>query len=177
MPAIHVCSLAKLGDTVNRVGASHIATLINAGTPVPRPAAIAPENHLFLGFNDITEPVEGLVPPGAQHVAEFVEFVRGWDRSKPMVIHCWAGISRSTAGAFIAACVMYPDRAEIDIARDIRRQSPSATPNLRLVQIADDHLGREGRMVEAIRSIGRGCDAFEGVPFSIPVPVPGLTHA
>jgi predicted protein tyrosine phosphatase len=31
--------------------------------------------------------------------------------------------------------------------------------------LADDVLGREGRMVKAIGKIGRGADAFEGTPF------------
>ena len=57
MPSLHVCSLSRLEATVARTDASHVATLINAGTPVTRPPRIAPENHLFLGFNDITTPV------------------------------------------------------------------------------------------------------------------------
>ena len=107
-------------------------------------------NHLFLGFNDIVEPMDGMIPVGAPDVLRLIDFVDGWDRSRPMVVHCWAGISRSTAGAFVAACRLMPAREEADIARELRAKSRSATPNLRLVRIADDLLGRSGRMVAAI---------------------------
>jgi predicted protein tyrosine phosphatase len=60
-----------------------------------------------------------------------------------------------------------PSRGEDEIALVLRRASPSATPNARLVAIADDILGRNGRMVTAIAGIGRGEDAFEGTPFSL----------
>ena len=167
MPSLHVCSLSRLEATVARVGASHVATLINAGTPVARPPSIRPEHHLFLGFNDIVEPTEGMVPPGEEHVRRLIGFVEAWDRSSPMVIHCWAGISRSTAGAFVALCALKPDADETAVARDIRLRSPAATPNIRIVRIADQVLGRGGRMVAAVEAIGRGRDAFEGDPFSL----------
>jgi predicted protein tyrosine phosphatase len=166
MPAIHVCSLSRLAQTVARVDASHVATLINAGTPVIRPASIPPENHLFLGFNDIVEPIEGMTPPGEIHVRQLIEFVHNWDRARPIVIHCWAGVSRSTAGAFIAFCALNPGHDEDTVARELRALSPSATPNARLVRFGDALLGRQGRMVAAIDRIGRGRDAFEGNPFS-----------
>lgn len=172
MPAIHVCSLSRLAATVERVGASHVATLINAGTDVVRPEPIPEENHLFLGFNDITEPAEGLTPPAEEHVRELIGFVERWDKSKPMVIHCWAGISRSTAGAYIAMCALHPERDEAGLARELRDRSPSATPNIRLVRFADGILGREGRMIAAIEAIGRGRDAFEGDPFSFELTIP-----
>ena len=169
MPSLHVCSLSRLHDTVDRVGASHVATLINAGTPVARPPSIAPENHLFLGFNDIVEPMEGFVPVSSAQIARFVDFVATWDRARPMVIHCWAGISRSTAGGYVAACALLPEIDEARIARVLRARSPSATPNGRIVALADALLGREGRMIAAIRGIGRGADAFEGRPFTLPL--------
>jgi predicted protein tyrosine phosphatase len=84
-----------------------------------------------------------------------------------MVVHCYAGISRSTAGAFIAACALNPAREERAIARDLRRASPTATPNIRLVMLADRLLGRNGRMVSAIEGIGRGIAAVEADPFRI----------
>ena len=85
-----------------------------------------------------------------------IAFVRGWDRGTPLVVHCWAGISRSTAAAFVAVCALNPERDERDIAWAIRRASPTATPNLRIVALADEMLERDGRMVAAIEAIGRG---------------------
>jgi predicted protein tyrosine phosphatase len=169
MPSLHVCSLSKLADTVAASGASHVATLINAGTPVTRPASIPEANHLFLGFNDIVEPTAGMIPVGEAEILRLFDFVDGWDRARPMVFHCWAGISRSTAGAYVAACRLMPGRDEADIARELRAKSPSATPNLRLVRIADALMRRDGRMAAAIEAIGRGRDAFEGVPFVLPI--------
>ena len=80
------------------------------------------------------------------------------------MIHCYAGISRSTASAYIIAAALAPQRDETELAKTLRRLSPSATPNPRLIAMADALLDRDGRMVEAIQAIGRGADAFEGVP-------------
>lgn len=166
---LYVSSLSRLKETVERTGATRMVSLINAGTPVERPQSIAADNHLFLGFNDIVDPVEGLVPPGEAHVSSLLDFVQDWDKSAPLVIHCWAGISRSTAGAFITACALTPDADEAELASVLRARAPSATPNARLVAIADRMLARDGRMIEAIRAIGRGADAFEGTPFEMPL--------
>ncbi|HRD14749.1 MAG TPA: hypothetical protein PLI79_23150 [Mycobacterium sp.] len=45
----------------------------------------------------------------------------------------------------------------------------AATPNPRIVAIADGMLGRDGRMVRAIHAIGRGEDAYEGTPFALSI--------
>ncbi len=171
---LYVCPLSKLPQTVRQVGARRLVTLINADMAVPTPDGIAPEDHLFLGFNDIAAPVNGLLPPGEGHVRDLLGFVGTWDRSTPLVIHCWAGISRSTAGAYITACALNPQADEAALARSLRARAPSATPNPRLVAIADTLLQREGRMIEAIRAIGRGADAFEGTVFAMPLePIDG----
>jgi predicted protein tyrosine phosphatase len=167
MPRVHVCSLSRIGATVAQTDASHLVTLINMGTPVERPASIPEERHLFLGFNDILEPMEGMTAPAVEHVEQLLDFVDGWKGEKPIVVHCFAGISRSTAAAFITVCALRPEREEAEIAGLIRAGSPSATPNLRLVRFADELLGRRGRMVRAIEEIGRGHDAFEGHPFAL----------
>ena len=124
-------------------------------------------NHLILGMDDISVPMDGYVIPCDEHVTRLIDFVRGWDRAKPMVVHCFAGISRSTAGAYVAACALNPRRDEMAIARELRRLSATATPNIRIVSLADRMLGRDGRMVAAIDSIGRGEMAYEGVPFRL----------
>lgn len=167
MPSLHVASLSKLHETVAAVGASHVVTLININTVVERPAGIGAERHLFIGMSDIVQPMEGHVLPGDEHVERFLDFARGWDQAAPMVIHCWAGISRSTAAAYIAACALRPERDEEALALALRAASASATPNVRLVAIADRMLRRGGRMTRAIEGIGRGADAFECTPFRI----------
>lgn len=169
MPTLHVSSLSKLHETVALTRASHIVTLINQSTAVERPASILADRHLFIGMSDIVAPMDGHILPGETHLGQLLDFVRAWDRAQPMVIHCWAGISRSTAAAFITACVLNPGRDEADVAIALRKASPSATPNARLVEIADRALARDGRMVAAIARIGRGADAFEGTPFRLDI--------
>ncbi len=71
------------------------------------------------------------------------------------------------AAAFIGACTLAPHRKEAEIAEALRAASPTASPNLLIVEHADRLLGREGRMVEAVRAIGRGAECMEGVPFAV----------
>lgn len=169
MPTLHVSPLSRLNETVTSVRARSLVTLINVGTSVTRPVGITPERHLFLGMSDINQALEGHVLAGQEHMARLLTFVRDWDRAEPMVIHCWAGISRSTAAAYIAACALGPQRDEDEVADALRAAAPSATPNARLVALADAALGRRGRMTRAIERIGRGSDAFEGTPFAMPL--------
>lgn len=167
MPRIHVCSLPRVEETVRQTGARSLVTLIDKDTPVARPALIAADNHLYVGISDIVEHIDGHVLPHETHVDTFLSFVRRWDRRAPIVIHCYAGVSRSTAAAFIAACALAPEHPEQIFAARIRQASPTATPNARLVALADTRLGRGGRMVAAVEAIGRGVDCFEGVPFAL----------
>jgi predicted protein tyrosine phosphatase len=146
-----------------------MVTLINPLYPVERPAEIAAARHLHIAVSDIVERLEGHVTPDVAHVESLLRFVRAWDRAQPMVIHCYAGVSRSTAAAYVSACALRPDFCEFETARLLRALSPTATPNARIVAIADDLLARKGRMVAAIGEIGRGADCFEGAPFALEV--------
>ncbi len=167
MPRLHVCSLALIAETVARTGARSLVTLLSPGTEIERPVAIQPKRHLYLAVSDIIEPMPGQVLPDAAHLDELLAFVHAWDRAAPMLIHCFAGVSRSTAAAYIAACALEPKRDEFAIARALRAASPTASPNALLVALADNKLGRRGRMSEAIDAIGRGEACFEGTPFAL----------
>jgi predicted protein tyrosine phosphatase len=164
---IHVCSLARLHATVEETRARHMVTLLRLIDRVERPISIPERNHLVLAMDDIVLPQEGYTVPGEEHVVRLIEFVKIWDRSAPMVVHCFAGISRSTAAAFTAACVLNPARDEEQIARAIRAASPTAQPNARIVSIADRLLKREGRMIRAVENLGPGEPATEGHPFRL----------
>jgi predicted protein tyrosine phosphatase len=164
---IHVCSLAALPEIVRMTGASHVLTVMGNVDQVQRPVSILEANHLKVSVDDITEPMEGYVTPSEVHVGQVLNFVRGWDRKAPMVIHCYAGVSRSTASAFAAACLLNPHRDEMEIARKIRAASPIASPNRLIVSLADRALGREGRMIRALESILPAAMMVEGKPFLV----------
>lgn len=162
---IVVSSLREAQEQIVRHGASHVVSILGPETPHRTFDGIVDGKHLKLTFHDIVLTAEGMLAPQTSHLDTLVSFYRSWDREAPMLIHCWAGVSRSTAAAYIAKCVFEPKRDEEEIAWELREASPSATPNARMIAMADDLLGREGRMQRAIAEIGRGEDAFEGVPF------------
>jgi len=164
---IHVCSLARLHSTVEETGAQHVVTLLKQIELVARPLPIPVGNHLHVGVDDIAEPMDGHIHPADEHVVRLIDFVHKWERTTPLVVHCYAGISRSTAAAFITACALRPERDEASIAQAIRTSSATASPNRLLVAVADRHLGRGGRMVEAVERIGPAMMANEGVPFRL----------
>ena len=153
---IYVCSLARLHETVDGTGARHIVSLIGDDANLIRPAQVTAENHLWLRLHDISTPLDGHILPGEEQVADLFRFVRAWDRRTPLVVHCFMGISRSTASAYASVCALSPQRDEADIAQALRRASPTATPNIRIVSLADKVLGRNGRMIAAVEKIGRG---------------------
>lgn len=166
---IHVCPLSRIEEIAALSGAGRMVTLLTEGTPVTRPARLLANDHLILTMHDITEEISEMTPPGETHVAALLDFAERWDRKAPMLIHCFAGISRSTAAAYTVAAALAPKRDEAELALTLRRLSPSATPNIRIVSIADRLLGRQGRMIAAIESIGRGAEANEGIPFALKI--------
>jgi len=166
---LHVCSLAALPETVRATGASHILTVMANVDQVQRPASVLEANHLKVSMDDITEQMDGFVAPSDQHIEKVLSFVRNWDRSAPMVVHCYAGISRSTASAFAAACMLNPHKDEVAIARQIRAASPIAQPNRLIVGLADRMLGRDGRMLRALDELGPGSMMVEGRPFRVEI--------
>lgn len=167
MARLYVCSLTKVVDTVRASGARSLITILTAGASLVRPSEITPDRHLRLAVSDIDTMRDGHILACGEHIESLLAFAGAWDRREPLVIHCYAGVSRSPAAAFILACALSPQRPECELARDLRLASPTATPNRRLIALADKILARDGRMSEAIAGIGRGADCFEGAPFAL----------
>lgn len=165
---ISVSSLNHLVPVVRRTKPSHILSLLSPNQDTPREICAAQAAKLHLSFNDITEARPNLIMPSVAIVEDILTFSRSWPGEHPLLVHCWAGISRSSAAAYIVACDRNPE-CEEKIAVELRRRAPFATPNHLMIELADDLLVRNGRMVDAIRQIGRGADAFEGNPYELPI--------
>ena len=166
---IVVSPLSKLNSVASQYDPSHVLTLLSpddAGRALR--VNVPPERHLKLYFHDIAERRPGLIEPKGEMIKAILDFGHAWTSARPMLIHCWAGISRSSAAAFLMAC-QRNNGYEHDVASELRRLAPFTTPNRLMVALADDLLGRGGRMVEAVDRIGRGVDAFEGEPYELSV--------
>ncbi len=121
-------------------------------------------------MNDIAFAGTGdLVAPAEEHVAQLIDFARQWDRASPMVIHCWMGVSRSPAAAVIASLAVDPDEDDVELAARLRQVAPHATPNPRLIEFGDRLLGRNGRLIAAIKRIGRGAETDGRASFLLPL--------
>ena len=166
---IIVCPLNSVQPLVDEHGVGHVVSLLGPDTPHRNFSGIARGRHLKLTFHDIVAEADGFTAPRLSDAEKLLGFLKSWDRGQPMLIHCWAGISRSTAAAYTAMCLFKPRADEEELAWDLREASPSATPNRLIVSYADRLLGRDGRMLKAIERIGRGADAYEGMPFFLEV--------
>jgi len=168
---IHVSSLSALNSVAARLQSYDLLTLLSPDYPNVDWHEFACERHLRLAFHDIVEPMPGLTAPDRDMMQAVLDFGRATAHQRALLIHCWAGISRSSAATYAIACDRNPG-FERDIAIELRRRSPSATPNRLMVRLADDLLQRDGRMVEAIEGIGRGAEAREGEPYVLPLKWP-----
>lgn len=175
--SIYVCPLSAVPEVVAACSASHLVTLLQDEIVVDTPSLIQPELHVRLHVHDIAGHIEGYIAPGEEHIARLIDFAQAWNGAGPMVIHCWAGISRSTAAAFVSLCALNPDASEIAIAWRLRQASPTAQPNRLMVSLADAALARSGRMIQAVEAIGRGVPASEARPFSLPADMSDLRRA
>lgn len=169
MSKVIVTPLSVLPDAIRQHRPSHIVTLLSPEHMIQTPDGFDPARHLRLGVNDIAENWMGEAPPAENHVATLIEFGRSWDASAPMLVHCWAGVSRSMAAAYTVLCDRAGPGSEMEIAQAIRARAPHAYPNRLIVRLADQKLGREGRMIAAVEAMGDSVLVVEGKLVEFPV--------
>jgi predicted protein tyrosine phosphatase len=169
---IIVCPLSQVQQMVAAHAPERVVSLLDPDFDFPELGSAYQGRHLCLHLHDVHECAPGAVAPTPRHVDQLLVFVERWQRSWPLLIHCRAGIGRSTAAAFIAACMHNPHVDERTIAHELRRASPLARPNQVLVDLADAAMSRNGRMTRAIEETGRNL-GWHGVDENVPFEMPG----
>ena len=167
---IIVCPLSRAPEIARERKPSHAISLLDPGTAFPTLHGLASHRHFQLGIHDVEVELDGHDVCNPHRMRAILDFVSDWDRAEPMLIHCYAGISRSTATAYITACMHNPDIEESAIADALRQASATASPNRRFIALADAALGRGGRMSAAVEAIGRGPpwhEIGEASPFAL----------
>jgi len=172
---ILVCPLSRVAQVVVERTPERVVSVLDPDFEFPELGSAFRGRHLRLRFHDIHVATDGQVLPTHEQARELIDFLDGWTRTGPMLVHCRAGIGRSTATAFIAACRHNPHTSELVIARALRKVSSNARPNETLVALADAVMQRDGRMRRAITETGRGLpwiEVYENEPFEMPSQFP-----
>jgi predicted protein tyrosine phosphatase len=169
MPVILVSPLSAIEEAIAQYRPSHLVTLLSPEYMIETPPQFPAARHLRLALRDVADAWESDAPPATHHIEHLIGFGRGWNAESPILVHCWAGVSRSMAAAYILLCDRAGPGYELEIARALRARARHACPNPLMVRLADDALGRDGRMVEALASIGKGEIVAQGPCVVFPV--------
>jgi predicted protein tyrosine phosphatase len=153
--AVTVCGIPELGDHC-RIGVSHVLSILDPGHPEPEAfGAYGEHTRLELRFFDVIEETDDMAAPSRDHVARVLRFGRDMLAAPGgcahLLVHCHAGVSRSTAALAMLLAQARPDRPAADAMAAMVRIRPRAWPNLRMIELADGLLNRHGTLVAAAR--------------------------
>lgn len=150
-----VCGIEELPDHCE-VGVSHVLSILDPDYPPP-PAfgSFGEHRRLELRFHDVIEDGEALIAPGLADVETILAFGRDLLRepvtTAHLLVHCHAGISRSTAAMTLILAQARSDRSAREAMAEVVRIRPRAWPNLRMIEYGDSLLGLEGSLIAAAR--------------------------
>jgi predicted protein tyrosine phosphatase len=150
---IEIASRVEAGLILGSHECAELTYLVSIGDPY---------DPLPDGYDNITRKLRlvvadvvsdlGATEADIQQIIQLAEQLR--DSTGRVLVHCEAGISRSTATALIMyACWLGPGH-EREAMERVRKLRPSAVPNRRMVRLADALLGREGRLIDALNLHG-----------------------
>jgi predicted protein tyrosine phosphatase len=151
---VTICGIDELG-LYCEAGVTHVLSLLDPGWPEPEAFGIFdPHRRLELRFHDVIDANPGCIPPQRPDVEQLLSFGRDLANAKAghLLVHCHAGVSRSTAAATLIVAQARPDRPAEEALQTIVRRRPRAWPNLRILELGDVLLGRRGEIVGAARA-------------------------
>jgi predicted protein tyrosine phosphatase len=149
-----ICGLEEL-DGHSARGVTHVLSILDPHWPAPAAfQAFDPHRRATLHFHDAIEPGPGVVLPEVADVDAILSFGRDLgDDPGHLLIHCHAGISRSTAAMMMILAQAFPREDEAGVAERLIGIRPQAWPNARMIGFADERLGRNGRLSAAANEI------------------------
>ena len=156
-----VCGLEELGQHSDRA-VTHVLSILDPDCPDPDAFRAYDAHHrTVLRFHDIIEPIPEQILPEPADVEAILAFGRVLGEEAAarneghLLVHCHAGISRSTAAMAMLLAQVHPDEDEREIFARLLRLRPQAWPNSRMIDFADDLLARNGRLNAALGRLYR----------------------
>jgi len=154
---ITVCGIEELAGHCS-TGASHVLSILDPDYPVPEAfGAFGEHEKTEVRFHDIIDETPGLLLPQPEHVERILALGRSL-LSEPaatahLLVHCHAGISRSTASMALILAQALPEQPADTVLALVHGIREKAWPNLRLIEMGDAMLGRGGALVEATHAL------------------------
>ena len=140
-------------------GVSHVLSILDPGNHRPQAlSGFTADCRLELRFHDIVVVEDDGVPPDESHIEQILLFgrqVAAIGHGTHLLIHCYAGQSRSTAAAALCLAQEYPIRTGYEVLGEVVRQNPRTWPNLLMLELGDKALGRQGELIAAAGALYR----------------------
>ena len=152
-----ICGIEELAGHRD-LRASHVLSILDPDHPVPEAfGAWGEHEKLELRFHDIIEDTPGMIAPAASDIAALLGFGRNvtGERGSHLLVHCHAGISRSTASMALMLAQAMPDRTADEILLAVHAIRDKAWPNLRMIELGDAQLNRGGALARAAHRLYR----------------------
>jgi predicted protein tyrosine phosphatase len=147
-----ICGLGELAGFADE-GVSHVLSILDPDWPEPQAfRRFPPHRRAVHHFDDVLTPMGDAVPPEAGDVGAILDWAGSLaaDGACHVLVHCHAGVSRSTAAAAVLMARDNPGR-EVEAFEVVRRIRPRSWPNSRVIAIADRLLRRDGALVAALQ--------------------------
>jgi predicted protein tyrosine phosphatase len=151
-----ICGVDELGDRCE-LGVTHVLSILDPDAPEPAVfGSFGEHSRAELRFHDVIDELPDRAVPGTQQVQEILAL--GREVTAPpradahLLVHCHAGVSRSTAAMALILAQACSDRSGVEIMNEVLRIRSRAWPNLRIVELGDTLLGRGGDLIRSVRS-------------------------
>lgn len=139
-------------------GVTHLVSILDpAREPLTAFQSYGPHDRIDLRFHDIVEDLPDQVAPLEQHLADILTFGRRLSQAaepaEHLLVHCHMGVSRSTAAMTLILAQSRPDLDAAQALAEVVRIRPQAWPNMRMLEIGGDMLGRRAELLDALREV------------------------
>ncbi len=154
---ITVCGIDELAAH-REARVSHVLSILDPDWPEPEIfGRFGEHERLELRFHDVIDDEPGSVAPDPGHVRQLLDFGARLDREPAahLLVHCHAGVSRSPASMALLIAQAMPQQPGEAIFAEIMRVRPQIWPNLRIVELGDQALGRNGDLIAAAHRVHR----------------------
>jgi predicted protein tyrosine phosphatase len=156
---ITVCGLEELAGHADRQ-VSHVLSILDPDQPEPEAFGGYGEHaRLELKFHDVIREMPGFEAPQVEHVEKMLAFgqdlLRDPELARHLLVHCHAGISRSTAAMTLLLAQAQPGLGADEVLAQVVHIREKAWPNLRILSMGAELLGRQGEFIEAAGAVYR----------------------